>query len=192
MWQCLVFVGVAINLIGYAYYLKDTLRGDSKPNRVTWILWSVNPLIAFGAAVSVGAGLAQAPVLIAGVGPLLILFASFINKKAYWRLRAFDYACGLISIAALILWAVTKNPDAAIVFAILSDAFAVIPTLIKCWRYPETETGLFYVAGLISALTSFVAINVWVFSAYAFLVYLVVADLVLMSAVYGKKLKFVR
>jgi hypothetical protein len=192
MWQYLVFVVAAVNLVGYAYYLKDTLWGDSKPNRVTWLLWSLNPLIAFGAEMAAGTGLATVPVFIAGIGPLLVLAASFASKKAYWRLALFDYVCGSISIVALFLWALTANPGAAIVFAIISDVFAVIPTLIKCWRYPETETGLFYVAGLFCALTSFAAIKVWVFSAYAFPAYLAIASAALTFSVYGKKLNFAR
>jgi hypothetical protein len=61
----------------------------------------------------------------------LIFLASFVNKKAYWKLEKFDYICGISSALALLLWWLTKEPAIAIVFAIISDAFAAIPTLIK-------------------------------------------------------------
>src|SRR5690348_16544499 len=39
-----VYVGSAIGALGTAVYLRDTLRGTTKPNRVTWLLWAVAPL----------------------------------------------------------------------------------------------------------------------------------------------------
>ena len=123
----------------------------------------------------------------AGFGPLLVLLASFINKKAYWKLEKFDYVCGLCSILALALWGITKQPVVAIIFSILSDGFAAIPTLIKSWKYPETETVNAYAAGLFCALTSFVAVKMWSFSEVAFPVYLVLLNLSLTFFILRKK-----
>jgi hypothetical protein len=76
----------------------------------------------------------------------------------------------------------------AIVFAIASDASAAIPTLIKAWKHPETETVDVYTTGLFNALTSFAAIKVYGFSAYAFPTYLVVINSFLIFSVWQKKL----
>ena len=77
---------------------------------------------------------------------------------------------------ALVLWGITKEPVIAIVFAIASDGFAAVPTLIKAWKYPETETAAPFTTGLFNSLTSFAAIKVWSFSSYGFPVYLVIAN----------------
>ncbi len=45
MLQYLVLLGAAIQMVGVVSYLKDTLKGVTKPNRVTWLLWSIAPLI---------------------------------------------------------------------------------------------------------------------------------------------------
>jgi hypothetical protein len=163
------------------------LKGHAKPNRVTWLMWTVAPLIAFAAAVSNGTGLAAVPVFMAGFSPLLILTSSFALKQAYWKLSRLDYACGILSAMAIVFWAGTKNPNIAIVFSILSDALASVPTLIKGWHYPETESSWPYLIGVFSAFTSFLAITAWTFSQYAFPAYLIVMNLLLVLSINGKR-----
>lgn len=176
MLQYLVFAGALINIIGVFGYVRDTLRGTTKPNRVTWLMWSVAPLIASAAALSHGPSWAILPVFMAGFCPLLVFLASFVNPHSYWELGPFDYGCGLLSALALALWGLTNEPVLAIIFAIGSDALAAVPTLLKSWRYPETESVIAYVTGFLNAVTSFAAVRVWGFAELAFPLYLVVAN----------------
>lgn len=186
--QYLVILGAIVQLAGVISYIKETLKGNTKPNKVTWLLWTVAPLIATFAALSDGVRWSVLPVFMSGFGPLLVLLASFVNKKSYWKLEKFDYLCGLCSILALVLWEITKEPVIAIIFAIASDAFAAIPTLMKSWKYPETETADVYTTGLFNSLTSFAAIKMWSFAAIAFPVYLVMINSSLILAIYRKRI----
>lgn len=188
MFQYLVFLGAAVNLGGASYYIKKTLNGEIKPNRVSWLMWAIAPMIAAAAALSDGVTWSVLPVFMSGFLPLLVFFASFVNKNAYWKLGVFDYACGLLSTLALVLWAITKEPNVAIAFAILSDGIAAVPNLVKSWKYPETESAVSYVGGVFSALTSFAAIKMWGFSSLAFPIYLVIIDLSLIFAVWRRKI----
>ncbi|MDP2930645.1 MAG: hypothetical protein Q8N56_03520 [bacterium] len=183
MLQYLVFVGAAASIFGTAAYIKDTLKGLTKPNRVTWLMWSVAPLIGAFAGFAKGAGWAALPVFMAGFCSLLILIASFANRNAYWKLEKFDYFCGFFSILALLLWGITKEPLVAIIFSIISDGFAAIPTLVKSWKHPETETLAPYVVGIFTSLTSFTAVKTWDFSSVAFPVYLVLMNNLLTFAI---------
>ncbi|MBI2645193.1 hypothetical protein HYW94_03425 [Candidatus Uhrbacteria bacterium] len=184
MFQYIVLIGTAVGFIGTYAYIRETIRGKTKPNKVTWLMWSVAPLIATVAAVSDGVRLAVLPVFVSGFGPLLIFVASFVNPKSYWKLETFDYICGTCSILALVFWGVTKDPLVAIIFAIASDGFAAMPTLIKCWKYPETETVEAYMAGLFAVLTTFFALKKFDAIELAFPIYLVFANSLLITAVY--------
>jgi len=184
----IVFLGAIVQLIGIYSYIKDTVRGDVKPNRASWLLWSIAPLIGTAAALVNGVEWAVLPVFMSGFGPLLVFVASFVNKKSYWKLEKFDYLCGLLSVFALVFWGVTKMSEVAIIFAIASDGFAAIPTLVKSYRYPETENAWPFAAGLFSSLTSFAAIKIWNFSALAFPVYLVVINIAITLAIYRHKI----
>lgn len=189
MIQYLVIVGAVVQLFGIASYMRETIRGNTKPNRVSWLMWSVAPIIATVAAVSGGVRWAILPVFMSGFAPLLVFLVSFLNKDSYWKLEKFDYLCGLFSILALILWGITKEPLVAILFSLLSDAFAAIPTIIKSWRFPETETVSAYSTGVFNAATSFFAIKTWGFLEVTFPVYLVLLNLLIVLLIVRRRLK---
>jgi len=188
MLEYLVFLGAIVQMIGVVAYGRDVIKGKAKPNRVTWLLWSIAPLIATFAALSSGVKWSVLPVFMSGFGPLIIFGISFINKKSYWKLTAFDYFCGVFSILALVFWLVTKQAEIAIVFAMLSDLFAAIPTIIKAWKYPETETLAPYLAGLFGIFSCLGIIKMWTFCELAFPVYLLILNLILVFVITRKKI----
>lgn len=189
MLQYIVFIGAAAQLIGIFFYIRETVRGETKPNRVTWLMWSVAPLIGTVAALAAGVRWAVLPVFVAGFAPFLVFIASFTTPKAYWKLEIFDYVCGALSILALILWGITKEPLIAILLSIASDGFAAVPTFIKSWKYPNTETVEVYTAGLFNALTSFFALKTFGISELAFPIYLVFLNSLLITFIYKARLK---
>lgn len=186
----LVFIGTAIQFFGGAVYVRETLRGRVKPNRVTFLLWAVAPLIATTAAVIDGVSWAILPTFMAGFVPLLILIASFVNKEAYWKLGAFDYVCGAFSVLTLALWLITQDAILAVLFAILADGLAGTATLVKAWHHPETETGWPYATTIIAAFLSFFAVQAWGFTEYAFSVYLIAISTAILIAIYRHQLTF--
>jgi hypothetical protein len=186
----LVIFSTLIGIGGAYAYIRDTLLGKSKPNRVSWAMWSIAPLIGTAAAIASGADwLATIRIFLAGFLPLLVFLASFLNPRSYWKLTRFDAICACLSLLALFVWGVVDSPRIAILLAAAGDGFAAIPTLIKTWRYPETETGLFYIAGFISVLLVIPSIPVWNIENSAFQVYLLIANALLVFCVYRKYLR---
>jgi hypothetical protein len=173
MLEYLVFVAALGSLIAASAYIRSMFKGQTKPNRITWLMWTIAPLVATAASVSNGVGWAVIPVFISGFSPFLVFTASFFSKKAYWKLSTFDYLCGILSGLAVALWLLTDNPNLGIVFAIISDALAAVPTLSKAWHNPETESAWPFIIGTFSPLTSFLAAKTWTFSELAFPIYLI-------------------
>ena|SRR3989344_4499407 len=188
MLQYIVFLGAGIQFLGGAAYVRDTLRGRTQPNRVTWFLWMVAPFIGTAAAVTDGVGWVILPVFMAGFVPLLVFVSSFINKRAYWKLGIFDYGCGAFSVLALILWVLTQEPLVAIIFAIIADGFAALPTLVKSWNHPETETIWPYATTIVGAFLGFLAVKTWSISEYAFSVYLIFICGAILLAIWRERL----
>lgn len=184
MLQYLVILGALVSLSGCLSYALQTIKGKTKPNRVSWLLWSIAPLIATAAGLASGVTWAVLPVFISGFGPLLVFLSSCANTSAYWKLKRFDYLCGIFSLLALLLWFITKNPNVAIVFAILSDAAAAIPTLKKAWWHANTETYAPFLGGFFSAATGFFAIQHWIFAALAFPIYLLFINVALITSIW--------
>lgn len=188
MLEFLVFVAAFASLLAALVYIRSMFRGDAKPNRISWLMWAIAPFIATAAAKSNGVGWAVLPVFMAGFSPFLIFTASFLTKKAYWKLSTFDYVCGVLSVLALLLWYVTSDANVAIVFALASDGLASIPTLTKAWRYPKTESIWPFAMGVFGASSSLVVATLWTFSEYAFPIYLLIANIAVLLAIYRRKL----
>lgn len=183
----LVFIAAAASLLATLAYVRSMFRGGAKPNRVSWLMWSIAPLIATAAAVNSGVGWAVLPVFMSGFGPLLVFIASFFTK-ASWKLSSFDYACGLLSGLALVLWQVTANPNIAIILAIASDGLATVPTIVKGWSHPETESPWPFIVGFFAPMTSFAVARIWSLSAVGFSAYLTVVNFMMIISIYHKKL----
>ena len=167
-----IYIGVLLQFVGGVNYLIDTIKGNVKPNRVSWLLWTVFPLIVFDAQIKQGVGNEALATFIVGFTTLLIFLASFVNKKSVWKIQKLDIVCGILSVLGIILWMVTKVGNVAIVFSILADSLASIPTIVKSWNSPESESTPVYFLGIINVIIGLLVIKSWNFENYAFLVYI--------------------
>jgi hypothetical protein len=167
-----VVLAALINVFGSLLYALSTLKGKTQPNRVTWFLWAINPLIAFAAQVGEGAYWIALMTFMVGFGPALVLTASFLNKNAYWKITRFDSVCGILSVLAIALWIITGTGIIAIWLSIVADLFAGLPTLVKAWRFPETEDHRAFRNAGIGAVITLLTVQKWQFSQYGFALYI--------------------
>ena len=181
--QNFVIIGTLIGAIGSLAYLVDTVKGKVKPNRVSFLLWSIAPLIAFAAQIKEGVGLESLMTFSTGFLPLTTFIASFVNKKAEWKVTKFDLVCGVLSILGLILWLVTKVGNVAITFSILADALAAIPTLVKAYKYPDTELAWPWIATVIGVILTLLTLNELTFSNSGFIIYILIVNTLIFSLV---------
>jgi hypothetical protein len=168
-----VYLGSFIGTIGGLFYLRDTLRGTTQPNRVTWLLWAVAPLLAAAVEFDEGVGLRALTTFVVGFMPLLVFIASFHSPGAVWKIGRLDYLCGALSVAGTIGWLVTRNGVVAILAAVVADFLAGVPTLIKSWTHPETETLLSYVGAVANSGILLLTVVTWTTAVVAFPIYIV-------------------
>lgn len=165
-------IGALIVFLGDGSYLIDTIKGKTKPNKVSWFIWAIAPLLAFSAQFQQRVGWPSLMTFSIGIVPLFIFLASFLNKKAQWKVTKFDIFCGSLSVIGLILWLITQIGNFAILFGILSDGFAFIPTILKSYQQPETENYKAYLASSASGLITLAIIKNWDFANAAFPLYI--------------------
>lgn len=175
------YLGIIIASLGGLTYIYKTLKGEVQPNRVTWFLWAVAPLIAFAAQIKHGVGVQVWITFIFGFLPLLVLLASFINKKSYWKITKLDLVFGFISLVGLILWQITGVGNVAIVFSIMADGMAAVPTIIKSYYNPETESSFAYFTSAVGAAITLLTISVsaWNFETYGFSLYILIVTIII-------------
>lgn len=181
-----IFLGAAISFLAMLSYLRDTLRGKTKPNRVTWGFWAAAPLLAFFAQMQEGVGIQSLLTLMFAINSLLIFLASFLNKNAYWRLGKLDYICGGIALAGLVLWLLTGEGLLAIVFSIAADFVASFPTIRKAFIEPETENADPFLAAALAGLIALLTVQVWTIAHFGFSLYILINNLILYALIQFK------
>ncbi len=166
-----VIVGFILNFLGSLSYFLAVLRGQAKPNKVSWFLWGIFPLIAGIAQLDQGVGLQALPTFSATFCSFVVLLAAFFNKKAYWKLGALDWVCGALAGLGYILWQITDWPNLALMFAILADFLAGVPTIVKAYKSPETESSWTFLLGFINYVLGLLTLQALDFAHLSFPLY---------------------
>lgn len=168
----MVYLAALLIVLGAAQYIYEIYRGQVRPNLVTWLIWSLAPLIALAA--QLGAGVGEEAILTAAVGlcPLAVFLAGL--KKGSFKPQKFDWWCGGMSLVALVLWQVTGNGAIGIILSIVADALGAAPTLRKSYLHPQSESPTFFMLFAISAALTLGTITEWTVQNVAFSVYILV------------------
>jgi len=181
-----VLLAVVISVLGVSFYARDTVRGLTEPNRVTWLLWTLAPLLAFISEIRQGVGMTSLMTLAYALCPLIVLGASFVNMHSHWKLGHFDIGCGIASCGGLILWLVTANDTVALFSFIVADLLAGLPTVLKSWRDPSSESPSAFLGGTLSTLVTLASVSTWTSAEVAFPIFVLAYNVFLLSLVAGR------
>jgi len=176
-------LGALVNGVGGLVYLIDTLKGRVQPNRVSFLLWSIAPMIAFAAQITQGVGIESIMTFSTGFIPIVIFLASFVNKKAEWKLTSFDLWCGFLSLVGIVLWLITKVGNVAIFFSIMADGLAALPTIVKAFQFPETENPWIWLSGVLGVVITLFTLDHLSFANSGFIIYILLVNAVIFSLV---------
>jgi len=138
MKQILGVLTVAMALVGYIPYLRDTFKGKTKPHVISWFLWTLVSFIAFGLQWSKGAGAGSYSNFAMGIICFVLFIQSFKNGTKNIKLA--DLISFILAIIAIILWLVVNQPVWSIILVVIIDILSFAPTFIKSWEKPWEET----------------------------------------------------
>lgn len=131
-------VAVALTFIAYFTYYRDIVKGKTRPHIYSWSLWGLLTVLIVALQILGGAGPSTWVTASAGVLCLGVVLLSLKNGKRY--ITKSDTIVALLSLLAIIFWLVIKQPVASIIFVVVADLLAFIPTVRKSWNHPYTET----------------------------------------------------
>ncbi len=141
MYDLKVIVGAIASLlvfVGYAPYIRDMLKGKTKPHVYSWFIWGFVTMLVFFFQFNAGAGAGSWLTLSAGLVCLLIFVLAFWHgTKDITRL---DTAFLILALVAVGLWIITKQPLISVILLVAIDMLGFIPTIRKSWNKPYTET----------------------------------------------------
>ena len=182
-----IYIAALMRIGGGLAYLIATLHGKAKPNPVSWLLWSVVPLITFTAGISAGIGTDMIITLAAGISPLLVFCAAIYKQPKSFKLQGLNLVCVIVASIGILLWPTTQNPEIAIAILILADLFSSLPTIIKARKKPSTEFAPTYFISAASMAVALLTMTEWKFAAVAYPIYALATNLLIVSLIKQKR-----
>jgi len=84
-----------------------------------------------------------------------------------------DIVCMGLAVIGIVVWQVTKNPVYGLYFGILADFMGMLPTILKTYRYPETEMWQFFGIDALAGTFNFLALSSFAPATFSYPLYLV-------------------
>jgi len=139
--ELVVVLGLAAGLIGVLDtipYVRDTLRGSTRPHRGTWLIWGV---LAVVVSLSQYADGASWSLVMAGVQAVLtsLVFVLSVRRGEGGVSRA-DITMIAIAGAGVTGWIVADEPIVATACVVAADLIGAGLMVPKTYRDPHSET----------------------------------------------------
>ena len=148
---------VLLSIVGYIPYLRDTVKGKTKPHVYSWFIWTLLTGIVYGLQVGSGAGVGSWVTLaVTIIGFVVFLFGMYNGEK---DITATDSVFFILSLVALFLWLIAKQPILSVILVSLIDMLGFAPTIRKSWNKPYSETLFTYELGAFRHGLSFFALQ---------------------------------
>ena len=127
-------------------YIRDIIKGTTRPNQVTWFIWVLLLVIALLSQIASGGKesllFIYGDLIASGTVFVLALFKG--QRKWHWIDKWALVGAGI----GLTLWGLFNQPVLALAMTIFVDFCGAIPTLRKSYADPESET---FIAWFITA-----------------------------------------
>ncbi len=184
------YIAGGLALLQTIPYVISILRGHTKPERATFAIWSlvniliVSSYIASGARETIWVGVAY---MFASITIFLLSF-----KYGMGGFKKFDIFCLLLAAVGVVGWLTTSNPVVALYLYIGIKTLGLMPTILKAYRYPNTENILAWTLSAFASTLNLFAISVWIPQIMAFPIYSFLGDsslmiILLMANFQGRK-----
>lgn len=175
-------VSSIVSFVSFIPYLLAILNKKTRPHFFTWLVWSVLLSIISIIQLKGNAGPGLWGIAVTTFTTILVtIYALFYGEKTG---SLFNWATFLLSLFAIPVWLLVKDPTIAACLASVIDLVAFWPTISKSWRDPYSENLLYYFGWLVKYPTAYFALAtinlanaiypvLWTFIGIAFVIFLI-------------------
>jgi hypothetical protein len=176
-----LILAAVVTVVGVVPYLRDILRGSTRPNLVSWITWTLLTGIATAAEISAHEYVAAIFTASAVVETLLVVL--FGLRHGYVKYTRFDVVCQVAAVVGIILWQIFNSPVLGVIAAVTIDFIGALPTFRHSWLKPHEETWQTFALSGLGGAFALVALTThnWISLPYA--VYIVVVNIVISAVI---------
>lgn len=168
-----------ISVLAFIPYISSILKGKTRPNRVTWWIWSALGILLFFSYRSAGATDTLWVAINYIISPLLIAFLSI--RFGEGRMSRLDSVCVAGAAIATLLWFASGSPRFALLCYIGIDFLGLLPTIKKTWEHPSQEENLSWFLMVIANTVNIFASNNYDFYILLYPVYMVLSGGLILS-----------
>ncbi len=177
-----ILSGIVV-LIGGVPYIKDIHQGKAHPHVLSWLGWTFITALGASAMFAEGSTWVVGILWANALNCFIIAAYSVIKRVGVWSTGTYDYIFFGLGILGLILWQVLDMPVIALVCAIIADLSFGLPTIIKTYKDPSSETSFIWITASISGLFALFAIQTFTFHEVAYPLYLFIYDTIVLALV---------
>ena len=141
MKELLGITATILAFVAYAPYIRDVLKGKTKPHIYSWSIWGLLTLLVSALQFKEGAGPGAYMTLATGFISFLVFFLGLRNGKKY--ITTLDTLIFIMALVATGLWLLAEQPLSSMLLLVGAGLLGSIPTFRKSWHKPHEET-LFY------------------------------------------------
>lgn len=181
----LVFLAGIITILSPLPYVRDSLKGKTHPNLVTWFTWTLLNCITAAAAWSSGARQTAIFMTAASVATFSIVLAGL--KYGLKRYTKFDVLCQAAALVGLTAWRLTNDPAIAIAINVATDFVGLLPTIRHAWNAPHAETWQTFVIAMCAGALTLASIQHYSFVSLASPMYIFSADTVTAAVILSRR-----
>ena len=157
MKEILGALAVLLAVVQAVPYIRDILRGKTRPHLYTYLIWSIVTAIAFFGQVVAGGGPGAWTTGVMAVLTIVVLCLCF--KYGTDDITLLDGIFLIGAAVAIVPWWLTNDPLYSVVLATIIDVLAFFPTIRKTFRDPGSETLISFVLNLVRHPLSIVALT---------------------------------
>ncbi|WP_420862787.1 hypothetical protein [Algirhabdus cladophorae] len=172
----------ALSVFSFLPYIVDTLRKTTKPDRASWLIWSVLGAISFTSQVYEGATTSLWFVG-AQVGGTMLICALSVWHGAGSYLSRKNLILFAVAATGLMSWYMTDTAIYALLIAIAISLLGGMVTVSKAYKDPDSETLTTWVVSLFAAVFAVASVAEPTLVMLAYPIYLVVLYTAIVLAV---------
>jgi hypothetical protein len=170
-WHAIAGIAAGIVLLlGNIPYIMSIRRGDTRPNLVTWGIWTTIGFILLGSYQAIGATHTLWLLIAQVLSQFVITLYAFKYSKGKWQ--QLDRICLAGAGLSLFLWWRSGSPLVALLMNTTMDLLGAVPTIKKIYHDPTSEDLRFWVMSFVAAVLNLLAIENFSLSFVVFPLYL--------------------
>jgi len=155
MKEYLAIASLVVSVAANIPYIRETIQGKVRPERISWLLWTLlGATYYFSAVIADGATLFTFGELI---GPVLIFILAL--KFGVGGKSRFDLYSLAVALVAFILLFVLKGVLISLILALVVDSIGAMLTIRKLLIDPASESKSFWGMGAIASVLALLSLE---------------------------------